>query len=62
MSVSEDACKKVFTKLTGNKKVTGQASAKAKTVKNAIVQTLSLVDDGSDVVDELIDATDVNSL
>jgi hypothetical protein len=63
MSVSEEVCKKVFTKLTSAKKQANQTAAKskgkqskkAKNVGAAIVQSLGLDIDGSDVHDDLVE-------
>jgi hypothetical protein len=64
MAVSEDACKKVFARLTKEKKdgnskqakastSTAQSRARVKNVSVAVVQSLGLDADGSDIGDEL---------
>jgi hypothetical protein len=57
MSVSDDACKKVFAKLTTKKKDSGKASAKPKGVKNVageVATSMGLEEDGSDVFDAMV--------
>jgi len=59
MSVSEDACRKVFTRLTNIKKLASQSAAKskgkaAKNISNDVVAHLGLNTDGSDVLDGLV--------